>query len=123
MLDGQHHWKTGFRPIYEKLAMSSTATICNLACGLQGRQVTYASQLLWASSVTFIRIGLLVFYRRIFAIQWFRIANNVMIGVNVAWWIMVFFVSAAFMQTIALLVTLPGDDISVGAVYTINYAA
>lgn len=57
-------------------------------------RILFSSQLLWAASITLIRIGLLMFYRRIFANKSFHIANNIMIGINIAWFIMDFFGTA-----------------------------
>ncbi|ERF76448.1 hypothetical protein EPUS_07328 [Endocarpon pusillum Z07020] len=64
---------------------------------LQGRagrayiKIIFFGLLLWAASITLVRISLLVFYRRIFTLKPFQIANNVLIGVNIAWFTSLFF--------------------------------
>lgn len=74
---------------------------------LTTRQILFSSQMLWASSLALIRIGLLMFYRRIFAaMRGFRIANNVMIGVNIAWCITYCFVSQTSICTLQVLLIL-----------------
>lgn len=65
---------------------------------LMEMQVIFIGQFLWAASITLVRISLLVFYRRLFPVEPFRIANTVLIGVNIAWFTSLFFVSQPFMH-------------------------
>ncbi|KAF7505270.1 hypothetical protein GJ744_001057 [Endocarpon pusillum] len=52
--------------------------------------IIFLGLFLWAASITLVRLSLLVFYRRIFTLKPFRIANNVLIGVNIAWFTSLF---------------------------------
>lgn len=59
------------------------------------KQVLFAGQILWAASISLIRIGLLLFYRRIFSTRTFRLFTNIMIGITTCWFITNFFVCAS----------------------------
>ncbi|KAH6675790.1 hypothetical protein B0J14DRAFT_372320 [Halenospora varia] len=57
-------------------------------------KVVFAGQILWATSVTFVRLGLLLFYRRIFVTRPFKTADTILMIITGCWWI------AAFVTTI-----------------------
>jgi hypothetical protein len=54
----------------------------------------FAGQILWATSITCVRIDLLLCYRRIFITRAFRIADTIVLIVTVLWWISAFLVSS-----------------------------
>lgn len=59
--------------------------------GIVFSKVLFAGQILWAASISLIRIGLLLFYRRIFSTRTFRLFTNIMIGITTCWFITNFF--------------------------------
>ncbi|KAJ8059176.1 hypothetical protein OCU04_012149 [Sclerotinia nivalis] len=50
------------------------------------RKMVLASHVLWASSVSVVRIGLLFYYRRLFSTRTFMIADTAVIILSVLWW-------------------------------------
>ncbi|KAH8726598.1 hypothetical protein GQ44DRAFT_825597 [Phaeosphaeriaceae sp. PMI808] len=55
--------------------------------GLKFQKVVYAGQMLWAAAITLVRVSLLLFYRRVFPVPHFLLANSIMLGICGAWWI------------------------------------
>ncbi|KAF2828337.1 hypothetical protein CC86DRAFT_368592 [Ophiobolus disseminans] len=49
------------------------------------RKVIWASQILWAASITFVRLGLLHFYKRVFPTPKFKLAANIVFGFTICW--------------------------------------
>ncbi|KAF7871865.1 hypothetical protein EAF04_003972 [Stromatinia cepivora] len=49
-------------------------------------KMVLASHVLWASSVSVVRIGLLFYYRRLFSTRTFMIADTTVIILSVLWW-------------------------------------
>ncbi|KAF2258868.1 hypothetical protein CC78DRAFT_537472 [Lojkania enalia] len=55
--------------------------------GLKFQKVVYAGQILWSVSITLVRVSLLLFYRRVFPVQHFLLADSIMLGICGGWWI------------------------------------
>lgn len=43
--------------------------------------------MLWAAAITLVRVALLIFYRRLFPLPNFLLANSIMLGICASWWI------------------------------------
>lgn len=58
------------------------------------RKMVLASHVLWSSSVSVVRIGLLFYYRKLFSTRTFRMADTIVIILSVLWWITAILVSS-----------------------------
>ncbi|KAM3065410.1 hypothetical protein ACMFMG_011468 [Clarireedia jacksonii] len=59
-------------------------------------KMVLASHVLWASSVSMVRIGLLFYYRRLFVTKRFKFADACMIVVSALWFVIVVLTTAIF---------------------------
>ncbi|OAL03063.1 hypothetical protein IQ06DRAFT_334538 [Phaeosphaeriaceae sp. SRC1lsM3a] len=55
--------------------------------GIKFQKIVYAGQMLWAAAITLVRVALLIFYRRLFPLPNFLLANSIMLGICASWWI------------------------------------
>lgn len=80
-------------PTFCKGHSHSQYTYKSLCFLLTRAQALLAAQILWGTAIALVKIALLLFYRRIFVTKRFQIADNIMLGITVSWFLTFFIVS------------------------------